>query len=60
MLIRSVWRPVLHDLGKIGMSNTLLYNPGSFDDRERANEFRRHPALGADLVQSFHLFSPRA
>jgi len=45
----------LHDLGKIGMSNTLLYKPGSFDDRER-DEFRRHPALGADLVQSFHLF----
>ncbi len=46
----------LHDVGKIGMSNALLYKPGKFDEREQA-EFRRHPQIGAELVKSFRLFS---
>jgi len=46
----------LHDLGKIGMSNILLYKPGAFAPEER-DEFRRHPAIGASMVSGFHLFS---
>lgn len=46
----------LHDLGKIGMSNTLLFKPGKFDEDELA-EFRRHSAIGAELVQRFRLFT---
>ncbi|NLG28398.1 MAG: HD-GYP domain-containing protein, partial [Chloroflexi bacterium] len=46
----------LHDLGKIGMSNTLLYKPERFTDAEQA-EFRQHPAIGAALVRSFRSFS---
>jgi len=46
----------LHDLGKIGMSNSLLYKPGAFTDEER-DEFRQHPAIGASLVKGFILFS---
>jgi putative nucleotidyltransferase with HDIG domain len=46
----------LHDLGKIGMSNALLYKPGRFDDAEQA-EFRRHPLISAELVKSFRLFT---
>ena len=46
----------LHDLGKIGMSNILLYKPGAFSSEELA-EFRRHPAIGASMVSGFHLFS---
>ncbi|MEA3408232.1 MAG: HD-GYP domain-containing protein [Chloroflexota bacterium] len=45
----------LHDLGKIGMSNNLLYKPGRFTQKERA-EFRRHPAISAELLESFRLF----
>jgi len=45
----------LHDLGKIGMSNTLLYKPGGFTEEEYT-VFRRHPIIGAELVQSFRLF----
>lgn len=45
----------LHDLGKIGMSNSLLYKPGVFTEEEYAI-FRRHPLIGAELVQSFRLF----
>jgi len=46
----------LHDLGKIGMSNILLYKPGAFTPEER-DEFRRHPAIGASMVSGFNLFS---
>lgn len=46
----------LHDVGKIGMGNDLLFKPTSLDDRERV-EFRRHPLIGADLVGSFRLFN---
>ena len=46
----------LHDLGKIGMSNALLYKPGQFIDKELA-EFRKHPVIGAELVKSFRSFS---
>jgi putative nucleotidyltransferase with HDIG domain len=46
----------LHDVGKIGMSNALLFKPGAFDARELA-EFRQHPLIGADLVKSFRLFN---
>lgn len=45
----------LHDLGKIGMSNELLFKPGAFDDRELA-KFRRHPEIGAELIKRFRLF----
>lgn len=46
----------LHDLGKIGMSNTLLFKPGKFTDEE-VDEFRKHPVIGAELVRSFHSFA---
>jgi putative nucleotidyltransferase with HDIG domain len=45
----------LHDLGKIGMSNELLFKPGAFDTRER-DKFRAHPQIGADLLKQFRLF----
>ena len=45
----------LHDLGKIGMSNGLLFKPGRFDEAEMA-EFQRHPVISAELVKSFRLF----
>jgi len=46
----------LHDLGKIGMSNSLLLKPGAFDTTERV-AFQEHPRIGARLVNSFRLFS---
>jgi HD-GYP domain-containing protein (c-di-GMP phosphodiesterase class II) len=46
----------LHDLGKIGMSNTLLFKPGAFTTEEQ-EEFRQHPAIGASMVAGFILFS---
>ena len=45
----------LHDLGKIGMSNNLLYKPSRFTPGER-EEFCRHPAISAELLENFRLF----
>jgi len=53
-IIRMAGR--LHDLGKIGMSNSLLLKPDAFDEAERL-AFQEHPRIGARLVNSFRLFS---
>lgn len=45
----------LHDVGKIGMSNALLYKPDRFS-LDEWQEFRRHPAIGANMVENFPLF----
>jgi putative nucleotidyltransferase with HDIG domain len=45
----------LHDVGKIGMSNALLYKPQQFS-LDEWQEFRRHPIIGANMVENFPLF----
>jgi len=45
----------LHDLGKIGMDNVMLYKPGPLSDEER-REFQRHPSIGESLVGYFPAF----
>ena len=40
---------LLHDIGKLGVSNTILDKPGKPDDVEWA-AIRRHPALGRTLL----------
>jgi putative nucleotidyltransferase with HDIG domain len=45
----------LHDLGKIGMSNELLFKPSSLDPQE-LGRFQQHPLIGAQLVNSFRFF----
>lgn len=45
----------LHDVGKIGMSNALLYKPQQFS-LEEWHEFRRHPTIGASMMENFPLF----
>lgn len=45
----------LHDVGKIGMSNALLYKPQQFS-LDEWHEFRRHPTIGASMVENFPLF----
>ena len=42
---------LLHDIGKIGISDAVLRKPGPLDDAEWL-EMRRHPAVGARLVGS--------
>jgi diguanylate cyclase (GGDEF)-like protein len=40
----------LHDIGKVGLSDTILHKPGRLTADEAA-AMRRHPALGAQLLQ---------
>jgi putative nucleotidyltransferase with HDIG domain len=40
---------VLHDIGKVAVSDATLRKPGPLDDDEWA-EMRRHPDVGADLL----------
>ena len=47
---------LLHDIGKLGVSNSILDKPGKLDDEEWA-EIKRHPALGRTVlsrVGAFH------
>jgi putative nucleotidyltransferase with HDIG domain len=47
---------LLHDIGKLGVSNSILDKPGKLDDQEWA-EIKQHPALGRTVlarVGAFH------
>ncbi len=41
---------LLHDIGKIGVSDTILHKPGPLDDREWV-AMRRHPKIGFDVIK---------
>jgi diguanylate cyclase (GGDEF)-like protein len=41
---------VLHDLGKLGISDAILHKPTSLDDMEW-REMRRHPEVGARILE---------
>ena len=45
----------LHDVGRIGISDDVLYKPGRLTDEEAA-ELRRHPIASAEIIQP--LFTP--
>jgi diguanylate cyclase (GGDEF)-like protein/putative nucleotidyltransferase with HDIG domain len=44
---------ILHDVGKISVSDLILRKPGPLDDGEWI-EMRRHPEIGARLLASSH------
>lgn len=41
---------ILHDIGKIGIKDTILNKPGKLTDEEFL-EIRRHPTIGADIIK---------
>jgi HD-GYP domain-containing protein (c-di-GMP phosphodiesterase class II) len=41
---------LLHDIGKIAISDAILYKPGRLTDVER-DAMRRHPVIGEDIVR---------
>jgi putative nucleotidyltransferase with HDIG domain len=45
---------VLHDIGKLGISDKILHKPGKLDDAEW-QEIRRHPEIGARILEHAHL-----
>jgi HD-GYP domain-containing protein (c-di-GMP phosphodiesterase class II) len=41
---------LLHDIGKIAISDAILYKPGRLTDEER-DTMRRHPLIGEEIVR---------
>ena len=50
---------LLHDLGKLGVSNGILDKPGKLDEQEWAS-VRRHPALSQEILGRVAVFRPIA
>jgi diguanylate cyclase (GGDEF)-like protein/putative nucleotidyltransferase with HDIG domain len=50
---------LLHDIGKIGLPDSILRKAGTLSDAERA-QVRRHPELGAEIVRSEEFADIRA
>lgn len=40
----------MHDIGKVGIADSILLKPGKLDADERA-EMERHPTIGAEVLQ---------
>jgi HD-GYP domain-containing protein (c-di-GMP phosphodiesterase class II) len=47
---------LLHDIGKIGVSETVLRKAGKLDDSEFA-EIKKHPGIGAEILSSIKQLS---
>lgn len=45
------WSAMLHDLGKIAVPEYILLKPGALSEEEY-DEIKRHPACGAELLES--------
>ena len=45
---------VLHDVGKIGITEAVLLKPGELTDEERV-EMQRHPVIGAEILRPLRL-----
>ena len=45
---------ILHDIGKVGLPDSILLKPGPLDDDE-GHQMRRHPELGARILGSSKL-----
>jgi len=45
---------VLHDIGKIGITEAVLKKPGQLTDEERV-EMQRHPLIGAEILRPLRL-----
>ncbi|MEA2310196.1 MAG: hypothetical protein QOE28_164 [Solirubrobacteraceae bacterium] len=48
-LVNLHWTAVLHDIGKLGVSDAILRKPGKLTDAERL-EMRRHAEIGERII----------
>ena len=51
------WGGVLHDVGKIGIRDSILNKPGKFTDDEY-NEIKLHPLIGTQIVKDISFLEP--
>lgn len=56
---RLEYASLLHDIGKIGVAETILRKPGRLTDEEYL-EIKAHPAIGASIVQRLRLLGQEA
>jgi putative nucleotidyltransferase with HDIG domain len=50
---------LLHDIGKIGVSDTILHKPGPLTEEEWV-DMRRHPQIGHDMIRDIGFLSGAA
>ncbi len=50
---------LLHDIGKIGVSDTILHKPGPLTEDEWV-DMRRHPKIGHDMIREISFLSGAA
>ena len=50
---------LLHDIGKIGVSDSILHKPGPLDDGEWV-AMKRHPKIGFDVIKDISFLSGAA
>jgi putative nucleotidyltransferase with HDIG domain len=50
---------LVHDIGKIGISDDILHKPGLLDPHE-FQQMRRHPEIAADILSAIHGTEPIA
>ncbi len=50
---------LLHDIGKIGVSDTILHKPGPLTEEEWV-DMRRHPKIGHDMIRDISFLSGAA
>jgi putative nucleotidyltransferase with HDIG domain len=51
------WGGVLHDLGKVGISDSILNKPGKLTDEEFAI-MKSHPSIGAQIIGGITFLEP--
>jgi response regulator RpfG family c-di-GMP phosphodiesterase len=58
-LIQTGRGALLHDVGKIGVRDSILLKPGKLSEEEWI-EMRMHPQIGYNILQSIEFLSPAA
>lgn len=58
-LIQAGRGALLHDVGKIGVRDSILLKPGSLSEEEWV-EMRMHPQIGYTILQNIEFLSPAA
>jgi HD-GYP domain-containing protein (c-di-GMP phosphodiesterase class II) len=48
---------LLHDIGKVGVSDAILFKPGALTDAER-EEMQRHPVIGDEIIRDIDFLAP--
>jgi putative nucleotidyltransferase with HDIG domain len=58
-LIQTGRGALLHDVGKIGVRDSILLKPGKLSEEEWV-EMKKHPQIGYNILQSIEFLSPAA